>query len=71
MAAGVFGLSVAPYAFMSFVNILAMACPEHPAMYLIHTPCMDAAEVDGGHFDGVVADLLVWLEQREKVFYEL
>ncbi len=34
-----FGLTVAPYAFMSVMNLLAnMSTPSYPAMFLIRTP---------------------------------
>ncbi|KAK3341900.1 hypothetical protein B0T25DRAFT_617400 [Lasiosphaeria hispida] len=42
---GAFGLTVIPYIFMSAVNTLAtLACPEYPTLYLIRTPCLEAAE---------------------------
>ena len=64
---GAFGLSVIPYVFMSLVNIIAMmACPEYPSMYLVHTPSMDDAEAQGGHFNGVVAKLVVYPEDTSR-----
>ncbi|KAM7203282.1 hypothetical protein V8F33_002273 [Rhypophila sp. PSN 637] len=54
-----FGLSVVPYVFMSVVNAIATVCaPTFPTMYMIRTPDMDRAERDGGHFEGVVAELV-------------
>lgn len=51
-----FGLSVAPYAFMSITNILAsLATPEYPTMFLVHTPDLDNACRDGGKFVGILA----------------
>jgi hypothetical protein len=60
-----FGLSVAPYALMSLVNIAtALVTPEYAAMYLVHTPDLDQAEKEEGtggsegeenRFDGMVA----------------
>ncbi|KAB5572544.1 hypothetical protein GE09DRAFT_675800 [Coniochaeta sp. 2T2.1] len=37
-----FGLSVAPYVFMSLVNIAtSLVTPDYPVMYLVHTPDME------------------------------
>ena len=45
---------------MSVVDIMAsFLCPEHPSIFLIHTPDLDRAGKDGGRFDGVVARLVV------------
>ena len=53
-----FGLTVVPYVFMSFVNIVAsILSPEYPTMYLVYSPDMDLAEEAGGVFDSVVAEL--------------
>ncbi|KAK3370359.1 hypothetical protein B0H63DRAFT_315143 [Podospora didyma] len=50
-----FGLTVAPFAFMSVVNIIANAStPEYPTLYLIKTPLMEEAIKEHGSFDGVV-----------------
>ncbi|KAL7804938.1 hypothetical protein V8C44DRAFT_341952 [Trichoderma aethiopicum] len=51
-----FGLTVAPYATMSFLNTLAnMLTPEYPSMFLIRTPAMDKAEEEGvGFFKGAI-----------------
>jgi len=44
-----FGLTVAPYAFMSILNIVAhLLTPEYPSIFLVRTPVMEEAEVDGG-----------------------
>jgi hypothetical protein len=48
-----FGLTVAPYAWMSVVNIVAnLLTPEYPCLFLVRTPLMDRAEADGGFFEG-------------------
>ena len=48
-----FGLSVAPFVFMSAVNIaMALVTPEYPTLYLVHCPDMDHHMED---FDGIVA----------------
>lgn len=61
-----FGLTVAPSAFMSVVNLLGnLVCPEYPAMYLVESKALrklraDSAsnEIDSGFwFDGVVGKL--------------
>ena len=53
-----FGLTVAPYAFMSAVNILAnLVMPEYPAMFIVHTPDLDKAVGEGGVVEGVVAEI--------------
>jgi len=50
-----FGLTVTPYAFMSVLNIIAnILNPEYPAVYLIRTPLMDEAEINGGRFQGEI-----------------
>lgn len=53
-------LSTVPYVFMSAVNAIAsVLSPTYPAMYLVRTPDMDRAEnEDGGHFEGIVAELI-------------
>lgn len=51
-----FGLTVAPYALMSVINIVASLCtPAYPCMFLIETRDLDEAKRDGGHFAGAVA----------------
>lgn len=46
-----FGLTVAPYAFMSIMNILGtLLNPEYAAVFLVRTPWMSDAEADGGFF---------------------
>jgi len=53
---GAFGLSVAPYAFMSLVNIVtALLTPEYPAMFVVHTPTLEQALKEGGKCEGIVA----------------
>jgi hypothetical protein len=48
-----FGLTVAPYAFMSVVNSVAtLLTPSYQAVYLLRTPIMDEAEQRGGFFEG-------------------
>ena len=46
-----FGLTVAPYAWMSVVNIIAnLLTPNYPALFMIRTPIMNEAEDAGGFF---------------------
>jgi hypothetical protein len=53
-----FGLTVIPYAVMSFINLIAnLTTPDYPALYLVRTEAMDDAEADGGKFVGAVATL--------------
>ena len=56
-----FGLTVAPYAVMSIVNLLGnLVTPEYPTLYLAHSPIMDEATRHTGHtFDGAVGSLTV------------
>lgn len=50
-----FGLTVAPYAFMSVMNIIASSLsPEYPAIFLVRTPMMAEAESKGGFFVGEI-----------------
>ncbi|GKT45381.1 uncharacterized protein ColSpa_05562 [Colletotrichum spaethianum] len=51
-----FGATVAPYAFMSLVNLIALlVTPEYNCIYLVHTPDLDKARRQGGRFCGMVA----------------
>lgn len=61
-----FGLTVAPYAFMSVVNLLGnLVCPEYPAMYLVESEALRQLRADSASdgidsyfwFDGVVGKL--------------
>ncbi|KAH8662736.1 hypothetical protein BGZ61DRAFT_368544 [Ilyonectria robusta] len=56
---GAFGLTVAPYAIMSFLNLAThLMHPNYSTMYLVHTQDMEAAhhaENVRGHFAGWVA----------------
>jgi hypothetical protein len=54
-----FGLTVAPYAVMSVVNLLGnLITPQYPAVYLVRSSVMTEAELYGGcSFDGVVGTL--------------
>ncbi len=46
-----FGLTVAPYAFMSILNIIgSLVTPVYPTMFMIRTPVMDEAEAQGRFF---------------------
>jgi hypothetical protein len=52
------GLTVAPYAIMSIVNLLgSLLCPEYPALYLVESEPMQEARKQGGIFSGTVTDL--------------
>ncbi|KAH7075014.1 hypothetical protein FB567DRAFT_182368 [Paraphoma chrysanthemicola] len=51
-----FGLTVAPYAVMSIMNLVGNLCrPEYPSLYLVESSTMDEARSRGGLFDGAVA----------------
>lgn len=53
-----FGVTVAPYAFMSLVNLTALLLtPEYNCIYLVHTPDLDRARRQGGRFSGLVASV--------------
>lgn len=46
-----FGLTVAPYAFMSVMNVIgSLLNPDYPAIFLVRTPTMDEAETKNGSF---------------------
>jgi len=50
-----FGLTVAPYAVMSVVNLIGNLCrPDYPSLYLIESSAMDEARKRGGVFSGAV-----------------
>ncbi|KAF2117150.1 hypothetical protein BDV96DRAFT_19591 [Lophiotrema nucula] len=58
-----FGLTVAPYALMSLVNLLgALSRPEYDAIYLVGTPGMIEERkrkgLSGGYYEGVVGEVL-------------
>ncbi|EON66749.1 hypothetical protein W97_05995 [Coniosporium apollinis CBS 100218] len=53
-----FGLTVAPYAVMSILNLLGSICsPEYPAMYLVESSVMREARKHGLHVHGTVGVL--------------
>ena len=54
-----FGLTVAPYAVMSIVNLLGNLCsPDYPALYLVESSIMDEARQRPlGYFSGTVGRL--------------
>jgi hypothetical protein len=50
-----FGLTVAPYAVMSVINLIGNLCrPDYPSLYLMESSAMDEARKRGGVFDGAV-----------------
>ncbi|OCL14532.1 hypothetical protein AOQ84DRAFT_26150 [Glonium stellatum] len=51
-----FGLTVAPYAVMSIVNLIGnLCCPDYPALYLVESSIMDEARQRPlGYFSGTV-----------------
>jgi hypothetical protein len=63
-----FGLSVAPYALMSVINLLgSLLCPEYPTLYLIESPVMDDARTKhGGVFEGTVKGLDVDMKKLQR-----
>tara|TARA_R110002003_G_scaffold391_13_gene19494 strand:+ start:1459 stop:3270 length:1812 start_codon:yes stop_codon:yes gene_type:complete len=51
-----FGLTVAPYAVMSIMNLIGNLCrPEYPSLYMVESSIMDEARGRGGLFEGAVA----------------
>ncbi|OLN98028.1 hypothetical protein CCHL11_06840 [Colletotrichum chlorophyti] len=53
-----FGVTVAPYVFMSLVNLMALlVTPEYNCIYLVHTPDLDKARRHGGRFSGLIASV--------------
>lgn len=50
-----FGLTVAPYVFMSLMNAIGgLLNYNFPAVFMIRTPLMDEAETQGGMFNGEI-----------------
>ncbi|KAF2445771.1 hypothetical protein P171DRAFT_273004 [Karstenula rhodostoma CBS 690.94] len=50
-----FGLTVAPYAVMSFVNLLGNLCrPDYASLYMVENSILDEARRRGGVFEGAV-----------------
>lgn len=50
-----FGLTVAPYAVMSIINLIGNLCrPEYPSLYMVESSVMDEARGRGGLFEGAV-----------------
>jgi hypothetical protein len=59
-----YGLTVIPYAVMSFVNLVAhFIIPQYPALFMVRTPTMVAAEAateaaeEVGRFDGCITEI--------------
>ncbi|KAL4802585.1 hypothetical protein BDV18DRAFT_163988 [Aspergillus unguis] len=53
-----FGLTVAPYAYMSLVNLTATCLtPEYPAVYMVRTTIMAEAEAKGAFIVGDIGEL--------------
>ncbi|KAL2843051.1 hypothetical protein BJX68DRAFT_270376 [Aspergillus pseudodeflectus] len=53
-----FGLTVAPYAYMSIINLIATCItPEYPAIYMVRTSLMNQAEAHGALITGEVGCL--------------
>ncbi|KAK2057551.1 hypothetical protein LY76DRAFT_594090 [Colletotrichum caudatum] len=51
-------MTVAPYAFMSLVNLIALlVTPERSCTYLVQTPDLDKARKRGGRICGMVASI--------------
>ncbi|MCJ1331405.1 hypothetical protein MMC10_008095 [Thelotrema lepadinum] len=61
-----FGLTVAPYVYMSLLNGIAnMLTPSYPCMFMIKTPTMEEAEREGkGFFHGAVPVKLIPSNKR-------
>ncbi|KAF1963813.1 hypothetical protein CC80DRAFT_460797 [Byssothecium circinans] len=50
-----FGLTVAPYAVMSMINLIGNLCrPDYPSLYMVENGVMDEARRRGGVFEGAV-----------------
>lgn len=55
-----FGLTVIPYALMSFVNLVSgLVTPEYSALFMVGSDVMDEAIRRGAKFDGVVGRLVL------------
>lgn len=64
-----FGLTVASYAYMSIINLIATCLtPEYPAIYMVRTSIMDEAEENGAVIVGEVAD--IHLDPNQEVKYD-
>lgn len=51
-----FGLTVAPYAVMSIMNLLGNLCrPDYASLYMVESSIMDEARYRGGVFEGAIA----------------
>lgn len=62
--AGAYGLTVAPYAIMSIINLATnIMRPEYAAMYLVHSTEMDEAVGHGGEFRGIVATVNIDVDE--------
>jgi hypothetical protein len=65
-----FGLTVIPYAIMSFVNLTAnIITPDFPMIYMVRSEVMDEAENRGGKFDDVVGVIDPRCDNPETVNY--
>ncbi|KAF1979556.1 hypothetical protein BU23DRAFT_445717, partial [Bimuria novae-zelandiae CBS 107.79] len=54
-----FGLTVAPYAVMSVMNLLGNLCrPDYASLYIVESSIMDEARRRGGVFEGAVGRVL-------------
>jgi hypothetical protein len=63
-----FSLAIAPYIFMSFINLLAnLICPQYPNLFLVRTSAMNEIELRMGEeaFFGVVGR--VWVDDERFV----
>ncbi|KAF4629698.1 hypothetical protein G7Y89_g8442 [Cudoniella acicularis] len=74
-----FGLTVAPYAFMSVINLFGnLVCPEYPAMYLVESEALRNLRTDfvsegigsGFWLDGVVGKLVADLDKSVRPLQE-
>jgi hypothetical protein len=65
-----FGLTVAPYAIMSVINLLgSLLCPEYPALYLVDSEPMQEARKHGGTFDGTITNLAIDMQALQQDSY--
>ncbi|CAI6062291.1 unnamed protein product [Clonostachys chloroleuca] len=61
-----FGLTVAPYLIMSFINFTStVLTPQYSHLYLVRTDIMEEAQRHGGRFEGVIGTLVTSDEEDE------
>ncbi|KAE8442734.1 hypothetical protein EG329_002874 [Mollisiaceae sp. DMI_Dod_QoI] len=67
-----FGLTVSPFAWMSFLNLIGNSLtPTYETVYLVQTPSLKEAEDQGGEFLGVVGEIDLGAITRGDGTYDL